>query len=169
MIFQDADSQIVGETVGEDVAFGPENLGWAAEKIHLAVNHALEWVGLGHLADQSPHLLSGGERRRLAIAGVLAMQPQVVVLDEPFANLDYPGVCQTLRQIVRMHAAGHTIVVSAHDLEQVIAHARRLVVMNRGLVVADGMPAEVLPTVEQFGIRLPCALRFGRPLESWLS
>lgn len=169
MVFQDADSQIVGETVRDDVAFGPENLGWPSGKIQHAVNDALAWVGLKHLADQSPHLLSGGERRRLAIAGVLAMRPQVVVLDEPFANLDYFSVQQTLTHIVNMHAAGHTIIVSAHDLEKVIAHAQRLVVLDRGQVAADGVPEAVMPGVEKFGVRQPCSARMGMPLESWLN
>jgi biotin transport system ATP-binding protein len=169
MVFQDADSQIVGETVRDDVAFGPENLCWPSEKIQHAVNEALSWVGLTHLADQSPHLLSGGERRRLAIAGVLAMKPQVVVLDEPFANLDFLSVRQTLTHIVNLHASGHTIVVSAHDLEKVIAHAQRLVVLDQGRMAADGAPETILPGIETFGIRLPCSVRMGRPLESWLN
>lgn len=169
MVFQDADSQIVGETVRDDVAFGPENLCWPADKIQRAVDDTLSWVGLTHLADQSPHLLSGGERRRLAIAGVLAMKPQVVVLDEPFANLDFLSVRQTLTHIVNLHAAGHTIVVSAHDLEKVVAHAQRLVVLDRGRVAADGVPETILPGIEEFGIRLPCSVKMGRPLESWLN
>jgi biotin transport system ATP-binding protein len=169
LVFQDPDSQIVSDTVREDVGFGPGNLNWPRRKILMAVDEALEWVGLTHLADQSPHLLSGGERRRLAIAGILAMRPKVVLLDEPFANLDYPGVCQTLQCLIKLHAAGHTIVVSAHDLEPVIAHAQRLVVMNQGHVVADGKPGDIIHLVEKYGIRLPCAVRMGRTLESWLS
>jgi biotin transport system ATP-binding protein len=169
MVFQDADSQIVGDTVWDDVAFGPENLRWSQAVIEQAVGNALEWVGLDHLGDKSPHLLSGGERRRLAIAGVLAMQPKVVVFDEPFANLDYPGVRQVLGQIVQLHATGRTIVLSAHDIEKVISHTQRLVILEKGRVVANGDPVSILPTVEQFGIRLPCALRMGHPLESWLN
>lgn len=169
MVFQDADSQIVGETVWDDVAFGPENLSLPADDIRRTVDSVLDWVGLTHLSLQSPHLLSGGERRRLAIAGVLAMKPQVIVMDEPFANLDYPGIRQILAHIVRLHSSGHTIVLSAHDLEKVIAHAQRLVVLEGGRLVADGPTADVLPTVEHFGIRLPCSARMGMPLESWLN
>jgi biotin transport system ATP-binding protein len=97
------------------------------------------------------------------------MKPQVVVLDEPFANLDFLSVRQTLTHIVNLHASGHTIVVSAHDLEKVIAHAQRLVVLDQGRMAADGAPETILPGIETFGIRLPCSVRMGRPLESWLN
>ena len=169
MVFQDADSQIVGQTVYEDVAFGPENLCWPREAIDHTVQRVMEELGLVHLSHQSPHLLSGGERRRLAIAGVLAMHPDVIVMDEPFANLDYPGVRQILEHIVRLHQGGHTIVVAAHDLEMIGTLAQRLVIMDRGRISADGPFREVLPLAEQFDIRLPCALRFGQTLTSWLN
>jgi biotin transport system ATP-binding protein len=169
MIFQDADSQIVGETVRDDVAFGPENLCWPRDAVQKAVAAAMEQLGLSHLADQSPHLLSGGERRRLAIAGVLAMQPEVLILDEPFANLDYPGIRDVLQQIVALHHKGHTIVLAAHDLEKVIGHAQRLIIMDKGRIVADGSPDNILPLVERYDIRMPCLARLGLPVASWLS
>jgi biotin transport system ATP-binding protein len=169
MVFQDADSQIVGETVRDDVAFGPENLCWPRPAVQKAVQAAMERLGLAHLADQSPHLLSGGERRRLAIAGVLAMQPEVLLLDEPFANLDYPGIRDVLQQVIDLHRHGHTIVLAAHDLEKVIGHAERLIVMDKGRVAVDGPPADVLPLVERFDIRMPCLARLGLPVTSWLS
>ena len=169
MVFQDADSQIVGETVYDDVAFGPENLRLAHGEIVDRVNHALQMVDLSYLAEQRPHLLSGGEKRRLAIAGVLAMRPKMVIFDEPFASLDYEGVRQVLEQIVKLHEAGHTLVVITHDLEKIIAHATRLVVMSRGKVFRDGKPAQLMASLGQFGIREPCAHRFGRQVDSWLS
>jgi biotin transport system ATP-binding protein len=169
MIFQDADSQIVGETVRDDVAFGPENLCWPRAAVQAAVTAAMDRLGLSHLADQSPHLLSGGERRRLAIAGVLAMRPEVLILDEPFANLDYPGIRDVLQQIVALHQKGHTIVLAAHDLEKVIGHAQRLIIMDQGRIVADGAPEDILPLVEQYDIRMPCLARLGLPVTSWLS
>src|SRR5690606_15997942 len=92
MVFQDADSQIIGETVYDDVAFGPENLCLKRSEINERVAMALKAGNLTDLADRRPHLLSGGEKRRLAIAGILAMNPKIVVFDEPFSNLDYPGV-----------------------------------------------------------------------------
>ena len=169
MVFQDADSQIVGQTVYEDVAFGPENLCWKRASIDRAVGEVLAELGLTHLADQSPHLLSGGERRRLTIAGVLAMRPEVLVMDEPFANLDYPGVRQILRHILQLHQKGHTIVMAAHDLEKVGILAQRLVIMSKGEVAADGPTLEMLPLAERFDIRAPCATRFGKEVTSWLS
>lgn len=169
MVFQDADSQIVAETVYDDVAFGPENLGWKRRDIDQSVNQALATVGLAELADQNPYFLSGGEKRRLAIAGVLAMKPDILVMDEPFANLDYPGVKQVLAHILTLHQMGHTIVISAHDIEKVIAHADKLMVVHKGCLVADGLPAQVIPDLENYGIRQPCSVKMGRGLSSWLS
>jgi len=159
MVFQDADSQIVGETVYDDVAFGPENLSLDRIEIKKRVSRALQTVGLQDLAEQKPHLLSGGEKRRLAIAGVLAMEPEVLALDEPFSNLDYPGIQQVLDQILGLHANGSTIIIAAHDLEMVIDHADRLVIMQDGRVVRDGLPLEQMDALERFGIRVPYGFR----------
>ena len=159
MVFQNADSQIVGETVSADIAFGPENLRLSREEIDRRVEQALHIVGLEPLRDHSPHILSGGEKRRLAIAGVLAMQPRIIVLDEPFASLDYPGSLQILDRILRLWRDNRTIVVVSHDLELVAAHAGRIIVMEKGKIVRDGKPKEVLPDIERFGIRLPHCVR----------
>jgi len=169
MMFQDADSQIVGETAYEDVAFGPENLRLERAEIKKRVDRALGIVGLQDLADQRPHLLSGGEKRRLAIAGVLAMEPRVIVFDEPFASLDYPGFKQVLQHILDLHRCGHTIVISTHDLEKVIAHTDRLVIMQAGKIVRDGSPAEIVGHLDALGVREPCAYRLGVEADSWLS
>ena len=130
---------------------------------------ALSAVGMDGLSDRAPHTLSGGEKRRLAVAGVLAMSPSILVFDEPFSNLDDAGVRQVLRQILALHRSGQTIMVTTHDLEKVLAHADRLVVMNEGRIALDGPPMEILPQVAAFGIRLPCAYRHCGILESWLS
>jgi len=168
MVFQDADSQIVGETVWDDAAFGPENLNWSRSRVEESVRAALELTGLGDLRHRSPHLLSGGEKRRLAIAGVLAMRPEVIVLDEPFANLDYQGIRQVLGRIVALHADGITIIVCVHDLEKVLAHAQRLIIMAGGQVAADGDPEQVVRVAEDYGVRMPAAVRLGGVVESWL-
>jgi len=130
---------------------------------------ALRAVGLSTLAHQRPHLLSGGEKRRLAIAGILAMEPRVIVFDEPFSSMDYPGIKQILQQILVLHRSGHTIIVTTHDLEKIIAHADRLILMHGGKIVRDGKPAEIMADVEAFGVRKPCTFRMGLAAESWLN
>ena len=169
MIFQDADSQIVGETVFDDAAFGPENLSYPPDEVRELVDKTLELVGLSHLRDLPPHLLSGGEKRRLAIAGVLTMTPRVLIFDEPFSNLDYPGIRQVLAQMDALHRDGHTIVVSTHNLETVAGMANRLILMQAGKIVRDGSFDEMLHSVEDFGIRMPEAIRFGKKVEPWLT
>jgi len=166
MVFQDADSQIVGETVADDVAFGPENLCLDRAEIKRRVALALEAVELTAFADHQPYKLSGGEKRRLAIAGVLAMKPSVLIFDEPFSNLDYPGVGSVLRQILSLHGTGHTILLTTHDLEKVIAYSDRLIVMEKGKIVRDGDPDKVLSGIESLGVRAPCA---GMKTVSWLN
>ncbi len=169
MVFQDADMQIVGETVYDDVVFGPENLGLDREEIDCRATEALTAVGLLAQKDRPPHHLSQGEKRRLAVAGVLAMHSEVILFDEPFSNLDDRGVCQVLEQMVKLHQNGHTLIIATHDLEKVIYHADRLVLINGGRIVADGPPATILPKVEQYGVRMPCALRMGGDVASWLT
>jgi biotin transport system ATP-binding protein len=169
MVFQDADNQIVGETVKDDVAFGPENLCLPREEIESRVQAALNAVGLIHLRNQRPHLLSGGEKRRLAVAGIIAMASKIFVFDEPFSNLDYPGIKQVLAQMVALHRAGHTLLVATHDIEKVIAHADRMIVLKAGRIVRDGPPEETLPGIDRYGVREPRAARAGLEMESWLN
>ena len=156
MVFQDSDSQIVGETVYADTAFGPENMKFSRQEIHRRVTHALAAVGLSELAEQPPHLLSGGEKRRLSIAGVLSMQPKIIMFDEPFSNLDYPGVQQVLQQMVRLKQTGHTLVITTHELEKVLNIADRLIILSNGKIVADGLPQEINRQVERYGVRKAC-------------
>ena len=169
MVFQDADSQIVGETVYDDVAFGPENLALKRPQIDRRVSRALAAVDLAGLEDKQPHFLSGGEKRRLAIAGVLAMAPRVLLMDEPFSNLDYPATCLVLDQIVNLHKNGHTIIITTHDLEKVVFHAQRLVIMASGRIVADGIPAEMMGGIARYGIRPPCSVQLGRGIRPWVN
>jgi len=159
MVFQDADSQIVGETVWEDAAFGPRNLKLPPAQIDQRVGAVLADLGLAALADRPPHLLSGGEKRRLALAGVLVMDPAVVAFDEPFAGLDYPGVNRLLQEFLRLKQNGRTLVITTHELERIVTLADRLVLMENGRIVRSGPPAKVLPDVEAFGVRLPHPFR----------
>lgn len=169
MVFQDTDSQIVGETVYEDVAFGPENLGLKREEIDRRVSQSLTSVGLSGQEKTQPHLLSGGQKRRLTIAGILAMQPSILVFDEPFSNLDYPGIVKVLHHIVSLHEEGHTIILTTHDLEKVVAHAGRLILMEDGKIVRDDSPNHLYRELEKFGVREPCASRMGGDVTSWLA
>jgi len=168
MVFQDPDSQIVGETVKEDVAFGPENLGLPVEEITERVDWALQVMGLKDLSEKPCYLLSGGEKRRLAIAGVLAMRPQVVLFDEPFSFLDYPVIREVLKHMVRLHREGHTLIVTTHDVEKVIAHVDRIAIIHDGELKVAGPPEELMMKLSQFGIRPPCYALLGREKVSWL-
>ena len=169
LVFQDADSQILGETVREDVAFGPENLGLPAEEVRERVDGALRWMGLEALAEKPCHLLSGGEKRRLSIAGILAMKPQTILFDEPFSHLDYPSIQEVLRQMLRLHRDGHTLVVTTHDVEKVIAHVDRIAILHQGEIKSAGPPDELVSTLSDFGIRPPCYALLGQEKLSWLS
>ncbi len=168
MVFQDPDSQIVGETVREDVAFGPENLGLSQSEINERVNWALQVMGLKEISEKPCYLLSGGEKRRLAIAGILAMRPQVILLDEPFSFLDYLGVQEVLRHLVHLHREGHTLIMATHDVEKVIAHIDRMAIIYNGELKAVGPPEELMSKLPQFGIRPPCYALLGKERISWL-
>ena len=168
MVFQDPDSQIVGETVREDVAFGPENLGLPLKEITERVNWALQVMGLKDLSEKPCYLLSGGEKRRLSIAGVLAMRPQVILFDEPFSFLDYPGVQEVLKHMVHLHREGHTLIVTTHDVEKVIAHVDRIAIIHNGELKVAGPPEELMMKLPQFGIRPPCYALLGKEKVSWL-
>jgi len=156
LVLQDADAQIVGETVMEDAGFGPENLGWPSSEVKAAAEKALSDMGLIEKKDNSPRQLSGGEKRRLAIAGVAAMGCGAVIMDEPFANLDWPGVVQTLNVIRNLKNSGKTLIILTHDLEKALALADRLIILHKGKVRADSSPAEVLDSLDPaWGVRDP--------------
>ena len=168
LIFQDSESQFVGQTVEEEVAFGPENLNLPLSEVEKIVEEMLSLVGLSELATRNPYTLSGGQKRKLAVAGVLAMKPRIIIFDEPFTGLDYPGVVQVLKQLVELHQAGHTIILITHELEKVLAHANRLVIFHEGKLVADGTPETVIETVENYGVRMPFKDGEGIDRMTWL-
>jgi energy-coupling factor transporter ATP-binding protein EcfA2 len=169
MVFQDPDSQIIGETVREDIAFGPENLGLPQRETAERVEWALRVMGLEGLAEKACYLLSGGEKRRLSIAGVLAMRPRIILFDEPFSHLDYPGIREVLNHMVRLHRQGHTLIVTTHDVEKVIAHIDRIAIIYQGEIKADGPPDALMADLSRFGIRPPCYALLGKEKISWLS
>jgi len=168
MVFQDADTQIVGDTVFDEVAFGLENLKFSRATIKDKVTCVLKDLSLFHLKDRNPSTLSGGEKRRLAIAGILVMDPEVIVFDEPFSNLDYPGTIQVLSAIIDLNRSGHTIIMATHDVETVIYDATRIIIMEQGLIKKDGAPIDIVRHLESYGVREPCSSKFGLDLKPWL-
>ena len=148
MVFQNPDNQIVANVVEEDVAFGPENLGVSSPEIRHRVNKALKQVGMYEYREHAPHLLSGGQKQRIAIAGVIAMEPKCIVLDEPTAMLDPRGRREVVETIGRLNQEkGITVVLITHHMDEA-AKADRVVVMHKGGVAADGTPEEVFSQVE---------------------
>jgi len=161
MVFQDADTQIVGDTIFDEVAFGLENLKVKRTRINEKVTQVLENLNLFHLKDRSPYTLSGGEKRKLAIAGILVMDPEVIVFDEPFSNLDYPGTLQVLSTIIDLNRSGHTIIIATHDVETIICEATRIIIMEDAQIKEDGNPLEIIKHLESYGVREPCSSKFG--------
>lgn len=148
MVFQNPDNQIVANVVEEDVAFAPENLGVPSEEIRRRVDDALAAVGMSEFTRHAPHLLSGGQKQRVAIAGVIAMAPECIVLDEATAMLDPAGRREVLSAIRTLNQErGITVVLITHHMDEAM-DADRLIVMNDGKLVIDGAPAEVFPQVE---------------------
>ena len=148
MVFQNPDNQIVANVVEEDVAFGPENLGIAGPEIRHRVDKALKQVGMYEYREHAPHLLSGGQKQRVAIAGIIAMEPKCIVLDEPTAMLDPRGRREVMETISRLNREkGITVVLITHHMDEA-AQAQRVVVMAGGKVAADGTPEEVFAQVE---------------------
>lgn len=156
LVFQEAETQILGETPAEDIAFGPKNLGWSKQEVQTAVKEALEQTGLTDKADFPARFLSGGEKRRLAVACMLAMKLPTIILDEPYANLDFGGVRQVNALIRQLKADGKTVLILTHELEKCLGLADRFVVLFRGEKVFDGSPAQGLEQkLEKWNIRNP--------------
>ena len=149
MVFQNPDNQIIGNVVEEDVGFGPENIGVPTEEIWRRVDESLEKVGMTMYRKRSPNRLSGGQKQRVAIAGVMAMKPQCIVLDEPTAMLDPNGRKEVIRTVHDLNRAeGITVILITHYMEEVI-DADRVIVMEGGSVVMDGTPMEIFSCVER--------------------
>ncbi|SHJ49186.1 energy-coupling factor transport system ATP-binding protein [Clostridium amylolyticum] len=161
LVFQYPEYQLFEETIEKDIAFGPRNLGLSEEDISKRVKRAMNIVGLEYdlYKDKSPFELSGGQKRRVAIAGVVAMEPKVLILDEPTAGLDPKGRDEILGQIKKLHNEYNmTIILVSHSMEDVAKLAERVIVMNNGEIIIDGKPSEVFKNIEELesvGLAVP--------------
>jgi cobalt/nickel transport system ATP-binding protein len=158
LLFQDPDDQLFSASVWDDIAFGPQNMGLSAEEVEARVTHAAEMTGIEHLLKRLPHHLSGGEKQMVAIAGLLAMMPRIILYDEPTANLDL----RTRRRLIRfLQNSSETMLVSTHDLEFVLEVCDRVLLIDDGCIIADGHPKEVMDDqelMEAHGLEKPHSL-----------
>lgn len=158
LVFQEAETQILGETPREDIAFGPKNLGFTKEQTEQAVIDALQKTGLTSKADFPARFLSGGEKRRLAVACMIAMNLPVIILDEPYANLDFTGVKQVNSLVKALKEQGRTVIILTHEIEKCLALAEKFIVLFRGKKVFDGTPEEIVKLdLEKWNIKNPFA------------
>ena len=149
MVFQNPDNQLIASVVEEDVAFGPENLGLPPQEIRLRVDEALKAVDMYEFRKSTPHRLSGGQKQRIAIAGIIAMEPECLVLDEPTAMLDPKGRAEIINTLLKLNREkGITVVLITHYMEEA-EKADRVVVMNDGVIIDDGVPKEIFKNVEK--------------------
>ncbi|MFQ6058854.1 MAG: ABC transporter ATP-binding protein [Anaerolineae bacterium] len=168
LVFQNPQAQLFNSTVERELAFGLESLGLSPSEIRRRVRWAAQVVGIEHLLERSPRQLSGGEEQLVAIGAILALRPAILVLDEPFANLDPAGAARVRAVLREIHRLGTTVVVAEHRLHDLVADADRMVVLHQGRVVLDGPPRQVLrEDVTRYGLNLPLSVRlfqeWGRP------
>ena len=158
LVFQNPDDQIFAPTVKEDVAFGPLNLGLPKEEVERRVKEALKAVGMEGFENKPPHHLSGGQKKRVAIAGILAMQPEIIVLDEPTSGLDPVGASKIMKLLYELNKEGMTIIISTHDVDLVPVYADRVYIIYDGKILKEGTPKEVfsdVETIRKANLRLP--------------
>ncbi|MDD1774433.1 MAG: ATP-binding cassette domain-containing protein [Methanobacterium sp.] len=158
IVFQNPDDQLFAPTVIEDVAFGPMNIGLTEVEVEKRVKEALSKVGMEGYEKKAPHHLSGGQKKRVAIAGILAMKPEIMVLDEPTSGLDPKGASQILRLLYQLNKEGMTIVISTHDVDLVPLYAFSVYIISDGKIIKEGSPSEVfddVTTIRKANLRLP--------------
>jgi cobalt transport protein ATP-binding subunit len=173
IVFQNSDDQLFAPTVYQDIAFGPLNLGFSKEEIDAVVNQMLDHFGLQHLKDKPPHHLSGGQKKRVAIAGVLAMNPDVIILDEPLSNLDPVGADEILDILNELHHLGKTIIISTHDVDLAYSWSDHVYLLSNSRLIDEGSPGSVFSKDEQVRdsyLKNPFILDIYRELEKrWLA
>ncbi len=158
LVFQDADSQILGETPEEDISFGLKNCRFSPSEIKQRTEQALKECGLWEKKDFPARLMSGGEKRRLAVAAMLALGRSSIIFDEPFANLDWQGIKQVCSILKELKSGGHSIIVLTHEIEKILALADRFIILDRGKLKFDGSPEEGLKiNLADYGIKNPLA------------
>ncbi|CEA14552.1 ATP-binding cassette domain-containing protein [Methanobacterium formicicum] len=158
IVFQNPDDQLFAPTVAEDVAFGPLNMDLPREEVDLRVKDALKRVGMAGFEKKPPHHLSGGQKKRVTIAGILAMHPQIMVLDEPTSGLDPRGASQIMRLLYQLNQEGMTIIISTHDVDLVPIYAYKVYIISQGNIIKEGSPQDVFKDVETIrsaNLRLP--------------
>jgi cobalt/nickel transport system ATP-binding protein len=168
IVFQNSDDQIFAPTVYQDVAFGPSNLGYSKERVETSVQHALEHVGLARFKDKPPHHLSGGQKKRVAIAGVMAMEPEVIILDEPLSNLDPVGADEMVDLLNEFNHFGSTIIISTHDVDLAYRWSDYVFLMSNSKLIGQGTPVEVFKNQEllkKAGLRQPSTLEIYHEIE----
>jgi cobalt/nickel transport system ATP-binding protein len=168
MVFQNPDNQIVATIVEEDVAFGPLNLGLSMEEVQDRVEEALDRVGMSGFEKTAPHHLSGGQKKRVAIAGILAMKPEIMVLDEPTAGLDPQGVVDLSKLLNELNDEGITIIISTHEVDLVPNYASKVFVLVDGLLIGEGTPKEIFAKpeiLEQANLKVPIVTELFQDLE----
>lgn len=166
LVFQETSLQIVGSTVEMDIAFGPENLEYPAERIAEIVDENLKLFDLEKYRTKRPDELSGGERRKLILAGVIAMEPSIILLDEPFANLDYPSIRTVIRSLDTLKKKGFTILLVSHEAEKFLAHTDKTIIIRNGRIASDKPSRDSLQSLRENDVYVPDNANFEEL--SWL-
>lgn len=169
LVFQNPDDQIFAPSVEEDVAFGPLNLKLPMEEVQKRVYEALERVGMAGFEKKAPHHLSGGQKKRVAIAGILAMKPEIMVFDEPTAGLDPKGASKIINLLKELNEQGITIIISTHDVDLVPQYANRVYVLHEGEIIGDGTARDIFSNkelIDKANLELPIIANFFKKIES---